>query len=130
MIEQKIRKNKEVLALIRKGNDNLGAMGYTDHSKAHAAMVADRAAYILKKLDYPEKDIELVKIAGWMHDIGNAINRTHHAEYGACLLYTSRKTDNRFSRSIYNNFFLWNNCHNILHDFFMRKCVALSLIHI
>ena len=49
MIEQKIRKNKEVLALIRKGNDNLGAMGYTDHSKAHAAMVADRAAYILKK---------------------------------------------------------------------------------
>ena len=46
MIEQKIRKNKEVLALIRKGNDNLGAMGYTDHSKAHAAMVADRAAYI------------------------------------------------------------------------------------
>ena len=85
MIEQKIRKNKEVLALIRKGNDNLGAMGYTDHSKAHAAMVADRAAYILKKLDYPEKDIELVKIAGWMHDIGNAINRTHHAEYGALL---------------------------------------------
>ena len=85
MIEQKIRKNKEVLALIRKGNDNLGAMGYTDHSKAHAAMVADRAAYILKKLDYPEKDIELVKIAGWMHDIGNAINRTHHAEYGGLL---------------------------------------------
>ena len=85
MIEQKIRKNKEVLALIRKGNDNLGAMGYTDHSKAHAAMVADRAAYILKKLDYPEKDIELVKIAGWMHDIGHAINRTHHAEYGALL---------------------------------------------
>ena len=85
MIEQKIRKNKEVLALIRKGNANLGAMGYTDHSEAHAAMVADRAAYILKKLDYPEKDIELVKIAGWMHDIGNAINRTHHAEYGALL---------------------------------------------
>ena len=48
-------------------------------------MVAERVAYILRKLGYTEKDIELVQIAGFMHDIGNAINRSQHAEYGAIL---------------------------------------------
>ena len=70
---------------IKKGNANLGAMGFTDHSEAHSGLVAERAAEILKKLGYPEKDIELVKIDGFMHDIGNAVNRSHHAEYGALL---------------------------------------------
>ena len=60
-------------------------MGFTDHSEAHSGLVAERAAEILKKLGYPEKDIELVKIAGFMHDIGNSVNRSHHAEYGALL---------------------------------------------
>ena len=60
-------------------------MGFTDHSEAHSGLVAERAAEILKKFGYPEKDIELVKIAGFMHDIGNAVNRSHHAEYGALL---------------------------------------------
>ena len=85
MTYSEIRKNEEVLAFIKKGNANLGAMGFTDHSEAHSGLVAERAAEILKKFGYPEKDIELVKIAGFMHDIGNAINRTHHAEYGALL---------------------------------------------
>ena len=78
-----IRKNEEVLTFIKKGNANLGAMGFTDHSEAHSGPVAERAAEILKKFGYPEKDIELVKIAGFMHDIGNAVNRSHHAEDGA-----------------------------------------------
>ena len=60
-------------------------MGYTDHSEAHCTLVAERAGYILRKLGYQEKEIELVKIAGFMHDIGNTVNRTHHAEYGAIL---------------------------------------------
>ena len=62
-------------------------MGYTDHSQAHAALVANRTADILKKLGYKKSRIELAKMAGYMHDIGNAINRSHHAEYGAILAY-------------------------------------------
>ena len=85
MTYKEIRKNKEVLAYLKKGNDNLGTMGYTDHSEAHCAVVAERAAMILEKFGYPEHDIEIVKSAGFMHDMGNAINRHRHAEYGALL---------------------------------------------
>ena len=85
MTYKEIKKNEEVLAYLKKGNDNLGTMGFTDHSDAHCAMVAERAAMILKKFGYSDHDIELVKIAGFMHDMGNAINRHAHAEYGALL---------------------------------------------
>ncbi len=80
-----IIKNEEVLAYIRKGNEKLGMLGYTDHSEVHTAIVAKHAAMILKQFGYSEHDIELAKIAGFMHDIGNAVNRSHHAEYGAIL---------------------------------------------
>ena len=80
-----IRKDEEVCALLEKGNRNLGVLGFTDHSEAHCVLVAERSAYILRKLGYSEHDQELAKIAGFMHDIGNAINRTHHAELGALL---------------------------------------------
>lgn len=82
-----LKENKEIKALIEKGNSNLGVLGYTDHSQAHAALVANRTADILKKLGYKKSRIELAKMAGYMHDIGNAINRSHHAEYGAILAY-------------------------------------------
>lgn len=82
-----IRNHKEIRALLKKGNDNLGVLGFTDHSTAHCALVAERAAEILKELGYDKDTIELAKIAGFMHDIGNAINRSHHAEYGAILAY-------------------------------------------
>lgn len=85
MTYKDIKKNKEVLAYLKKGNDNLGTMGFTDHSEAHCAMVAERAAMILDKFGYPEHDIEVVRIAGFLHDMGNAINRHCHAEYGALL---------------------------------------------
>ena len=85
MIFEVIKKNREVLAFLEKGNENLGVLGYTDHSVAHCALVAERAGDILKTLGYGEKEIELAKIAGFMHDIGNAVNRSHHAEYGAIL---------------------------------------------
>lgn len=82
-----IRNHEEIRALLKKGNDNLGVLGFTDHSTAHCALVAERAAEILKELGYDKDIIELAKIAGFMHDIGNAINRSHHAEYGAILAY-------------------------------------------
>ena len=85
MTYKEIRKNKEINAYIKKGNDNLAVLGYTDHSQVHCTLVAERAAMILEKFGYTEHDIELVKIAGYMHDIGNSINRKNHAEYGALL---------------------------------------------
>mgnify|MGYP003364861942 FL=1 len=85
MTYQEIKKNEEVRVYLKKGNDNLGVLGYTDHSEAHCTVVAERAGLILKKLEYPEETIELAKIAGFMHDIGNAVNRSRHAEYGAIL---------------------------------------------
>lgn len=85
MTYDEIKKNKEICECLRKGDENLGVLGYTDHSAVHCTMVAKRAAYILKKFGYSEEDIELVKIAGFMLDIGNVVNRKHHAEYGAIL---------------------------------------------
>nr|WP_027204803.1 HD domain-containing protein [Butyrivibrio fibrisolvens] len=82
---KEIKDNEEVQALIAKGNENLGVLGFTDHSEIHASLVAERAAEILGSLGYKKKQIELVKVAAYMHDIGNAINRSRHAEYGAIL---------------------------------------------
>ena len=85
MTYEEIRANAEIEALINKGNNNLGNLGYTEHGKAHGTLVAQRAAYVLEQLGFSEHDRELARIAGYMHDIGNAINRSHHAEYGALL---------------------------------------------
>ena len=85
MTYKEIRKSEEVKALIAKGNENLGSLGYTDHSEAHCTLVAERASYVLQQFGYSEHERELAQIAGFMHDIGNAINRKHHAEYGALL---------------------------------------------
>ena len=92
MTYEEIRNHPEVNALLEKGNHDLGVLGFTDHSMAHCALVAERAAYILKTLGYCEHEQELAKIAGYMHDIGNAINRTHHAENGALLANEILKT--------------------------------------
>lgn len=83
-----ILQNKEVKSLLKKGNDNLEMLGYTDHSEKHCAIVAKRAGMILKKFGYSEHEIELAEIAGALHDIGNAINRKNHGEYGAILAYS------------------------------------------
>lgn len=85
MTYEEIKKNEEVRALLKKGNANLRVLGFTDHSEVHTCLVAERAAMILDKFGYSEKEQELVKIAGFMHDIGNAINRKNHAEYGGIL---------------------------------------------
>ena len=87
MTFENIRKHPVVLALLDRGNRDLGVLGYTDHSRAHCGLVADRAGNILERLGYSAHDVELARIAGFMHDIGNAVNRTHHAENGALLAY-------------------------------------------
>lgn len=85
MTYEEIVKNEEVRALIAKGNENLGTLGFTDHSTIHTGIVAKNAGKILETFGYSQREIELAKIAGFMHDMGNAINRKNHAEYGALL---------------------------------------------
>jgi len=77
--------NKEIRAYIEKGNENLGALGFTEHAMAHAMRAGGVAAGILEKLGYGESEQELAKIAGYMHDIGNCINRNDHAHTGAIM---------------------------------------------
>lgn len=82
-----VRNNIEVKALVEGAQKQLNALGYTEHSVRHVSMVAERAAKVLETLDYPEERIELAKIAGYMHDIGNCVNRVDHAHTGAILAY-------------------------------------------
>ena len=83
-----IRNNEEIRTYIRKGNENLGVLGFTEHAFAHAMRVSQTAADILTKLGYSAQEIELARIAGYMHDIGNCINRTDHAHTGAIMAMT------------------------------------------
>ena len=85
MTYEDIVRNKEILEYYERGSLILDALGYTDYSTAHTKLVAERAADILNSFGYGQDVMELAKIAGFMHDIGNAINRHHHAEYGALL---------------------------------------------
>mgnify|MGYP002543195900 CR=1 FL=1 len=65
--------------------------GYTEHSHRHISIVSKRAGEILEALGYPEREIELAKIAGYLHDIGNCVNRTDHAHSGAIMAYNILK---------------------------------------
>ena len=87
MTYQEIRENEEIKGLIENGNRVLKALGYTEHSERHAVKTAECAGSILKELGYGEAQIELARIAGYMHDIGNSINRQDHAHTGAVLAY-------------------------------------------
>lgn len=82
-----IRKNEKINALIKEAYNSLRAIGYTEHGFAHVGLVAERASYVLRELGYPERDIELVKIASHMHDIGNIVNRKDHAQSGALIAF-------------------------------------------
>lgn len=86
-----IRHNEDVRALIEAGNEALGVLGYTDHGYAHAGLTAKVAGEILERLGYEERTCELARIAGYMHDIGNAVNRTDHALSGASLAFSILK---------------------------------------
>lgn len=83
--------NKEVQAFIHASQKQLEALGYTEHSYRHVGIVSKRTGEILTKLGYSEKTIELGKIAGYLHDIGNCVNRVDHAHSGAILAYNILK---------------------------------------
>ena len=86
-----VRNNEEVNSLIIGAQKQLDALGYTEHATRHISIVSNRAGYVLKELGYDEHRIELAKIAGYMHDIGNCVNRVDHAHSGAILAYNILK---------------------------------------
>ena len=84
---ESIRQNEDIRAYIRGADDSLCALGYTEHSFAHVTKVAETAAYILSELDQDEHTVELAKIAGFLHDIGNLVNRVDHSQSGAIIAF-------------------------------------------
>ena len=82
-----IEKNEEIRAYIENGNRNLGEIGFTEHGFPHAKRSANYAYNILRSLGYEERTCELARIAGYMHDIGNVVNRADHAQSGALMAF-------------------------------------------
>ncbi len=83
-----IRKNEDIRALITRADESLIALGYTEHSFAHVTRVAETAGEILTVLGYDAHNVELAKIAGYLHDIGNLVNRVEHSQSGAVMAFT------------------------------------------
>ena len=84
---EKIKNNESIKEYIRKADQSLCARGYTEHSFAHVCKVAVNAEHILNTLGASEHDIELAKIASYLHDIGNIVNRDNHAHTGAVIAF-------------------------------------------
>ncbi|MBE6706575.1 MAG: HD domain-containing protein [Ruminococcaceae bacterium] len=82
-----IKNDKIINTYIKRADESLTALGYTEHSFAHVGRVAASVEYILSELGYSEHDIELAKIAAHMHDIGNLVNRTDHSQSGAIMSF-------------------------------------------
>lgn len=81
-----VKNDERIRVYITKANENLGALGYTDHGERHSTITAERAREILLKLGYEEEVAELASIAGYLHDLGNVISRSFHAMAGALLV--------------------------------------------
>ncbi len=84
---ERLSKDKEVISLINSADKQLAIIGYTEHGLRHARLVAERSYYILKKLEYEERKAELAAITGFLHDIGNVVNRDKHEHMSAILAY-------------------------------------------
>ena len=84
---KEIKENEAIKTYITCADESLKALGFTEHSFAHVTKVAENAAYVLRTLGYPERDIELAKIAGYLHDIGNLVNRIDHSQSGAIMAF-------------------------------------------
>ncbi len=87
MTYRDIKNNDEINTYIRQADQSLSALGYTEHSFAHVTLVAEKAGYILSTLGYTDRTVELVKIAGYLHDIGNIVNRVEHSQSGAIMAF-------------------------------------------
>lgn len=85
---EEITKSEAIKTYITRADESLGALGFTEHSFAHVMHVAETAGYILKTMGYDDRTVELAKIAGYLHDIGNLVNRKEHSQSGAVMAWS------------------------------------------
>lgn len=84
---EQVRSDPAIRTYIQRADESLSALGFTEHSFAHVGLVAENCRYILQTLGYPEREVELVQIAAWLHDIGNLVNRVDHSLSSAVLAF-------------------------------------------
>ncbi len=84
---EEIKRNEMIRTYIQKADESLKALGYTEHSFAHVTKVAVSAGELLQHLGFSDHDVELVKIAAYLHDIGNLVNRSEHSQSGAVMAF-------------------------------------------
>ena len=84
---EQIKKDPAIRVYVKEADASLSALGYTEHSFAHVTKVAETAGYILASLGHGERTVELAKIAGFLHDIGNLVNRADHSQSGAIIAF-------------------------------------------
>lgn len=84
---EELRKDEEIRTYITRADESLCALGYTEHSFAHVTRVAETAAHLLETLQYDAHTVEVARIAGYLHDIGNLVNRTDHSQSGAIIAF-------------------------------------------
>ncbi|HJP82676.1 MAG TPA: HD domain-containing protein [Fimbriimonadaceae bacterium] len=85
---KEVRSNPKVRKLIDGANEVMRAMGYTEHGHRHVGVVSSITRYIMEGLQLPAREVELGQIAGYLHDIGNVINRVDHPISGANIAFT------------------------------------------
>ena len=85
---EEVKNSEAIRTYIIRADESLEALGYTEHSFAHVTVVAETAGYILKTLSYDDRTVELSKIAGYLHDIGNLVNRKEHSQSGAVMAWS------------------------------------------
>ena len=84
---EQVKNDPAVRTYIQRADESLIALGFTEHSFAHVTMVAEMAGYILETMGYPARTAELARIAGFLHDIGNLVNRIDHSQSGAVMAF-------------------------------------------
>lgn len=87
MTYEQVISDAAVRTYITRADMTLEALGFTEHSFAHVTQVADRSGYILESLGYDLRTVELARIAGYLHDIGNVVNRVDHSQSGAVMAF-------------------------------------------
>lgn len=85
---EEVTRNESIRTYIMRADESLLALGFTEHSFAHVVHVAETAGYILENLGFDERTVELAKIAGYLHDIGNLVNRSEHSQSGAVMAWS------------------------------------------
>ena len=88
LTHEEVKNSEAIRTYIIRADESLEALGYTEHSFAHVTVVAETAGYILKTLGYDDRTVELSKIAGYLHDIGNLVNRKEHSQSGAVMAWS------------------------------------------